>query len=972
MKFDRDLWRRARPLFDELVELDSAARKSRLGQVGAEDPVLREAAEQLLAADAGSEDGLREHSVGSATSPPTIDTNSRDPLGVVGKTVSHFAVRAFLAAGGMGVVYTAVDLQLGRVVALKFPLPHQQVDGSVKERFINEARSAGALDHPNLCTIYEIAESEHGLFLVMPLYPGETLKDRIAREGTLPVDDALAIVQQIATGLASAHAAGIVHRDLKPGNVMLLPDGTVKVLDFGLAKIRDVSLTRSRMALGTIGYVSPEQIRGVGVDERTDLWSIGVMLYEMLVGTLPFRAEHEIAVVHGILHNELARPSEMNRRVSRQLDDLILGLLQKDSDDRYPSARVLLADIAFLRNGAAPVHRLPFWGRSARRRQVRAVARLSWRQALIVSAVLVAVAGGAVWQRGMGITNGPPVPIAVLPFMALGDSADSYPLAVGMSDAIATDLARLGGAASPSYATTSIYRTTSKSVTQIATEQRVRAVLRGSLANADGRVLVSAELLDGVSGKRLWERSYDLPLAALAELERDMLRDIASTLDLRLTGAERDSIGRPATISARAYEIYLRARGVELTEQSRDPTQPMATESLRRAQSLYSQARDLDPTFALAHAHLALIQARAFRHDSTLARREQVLAETQAALRLQPGLPEAHAALGSYLELNGDLRGAIGEFGLAARAFPHSADLRITLSRALWQDGRVEEAAKECEVALQAEPDHTRALFLAAMISTDLRRPAAAVRALDRVMALGPGSPPLKLLKGQAYLYWTGRADTLAELMRTVPTEWDPNGQATYARFTALWVQRRYADALVLLDQSRSVLNLVGFVYEPTVLMRAQVLEALGERTAARESYAKARSVLQDSLTAHPRYVSLQVTLALALAGLGEKAEAAREARRATDLAALANDEVYAASVMIVAIEVLARVGEIDDALDFVERLLSMHVGRDGTVPYLRVWPGFDALRRDPRFEKLLVRFAADSARYEPTSAPLP
>ncbi|HEX7809218.1 MAG TPA: serine/threonine-protein kinase, partial [Thermoanaerobaculia bacterium] len=510
------------------------------------DPVLREAAEQLLAADAGSEDGLREHSVGSATSPPTIDTNSRDPLGVVGKTVSHFAVRAFLAAGGMGVVYTAADLQLGRVVALKFPLPHQQVDGSVKERFINEARSAGALDHPNLCTIYEIAESEHGLFLVMPLYPGETLKDRIAREGTLPVDDALAIVQQIATGLASAHAAGIVQRDLKPGNVMLLPDGTVKVLDFGLAKIRDVSLTRSRMALGTIGYVSPEQIRGVGVDERTDLWSIGVMLYEMLVGTLPFRAEHEIAVVHGILHNELARPSEMNRRVSRQLDDLILGLLQKDSDDRYPSARVLLADIAFLRNGAAPVHRLPFWGRSARRRQVRAVARLSWRQALIVSAVLVAVAGGAVWQRGMGITNGPPVPIAVLPFTALGDSADSYPLAVGMSDAIATDLARLGGAASPNYATTSIYRTTSKSVTQIATEQRVRAVLRGSLANADGRVLVSAELLDGVSGKRLWERSYDLPLAALAELERDMLRDIASTLDLRLTGAERDSIGRPA------------------------------------------------------------------------------------------------------------------------------------------------------------------------------------------------------------------------------------------------------------------------------------------------------------------------------------------------------------------------------------------------------------------------------------------
>jgi hypothetical protein len=366
--FDRALWQQARPLFDELVELDSDARASRLEQIGAEDPALRKALDRLLMGDLGAE---MDSAFSSSPGTPATATNSRDPLGVLGQTVSHFRVKDYLAAGGMGAVYTAEDLQLGRTVALKFPLPDQQMERSVKERFINEARSAAALDHPNLCTVYEIAESEHGVFLAMPLYPGETLKDRIAREGSLPPDEALTIVQQITTGLASAHAAGIVHRDLKPGNVMLLPDGTVKVLDFGLAKIRDISLSRSHTTFGTIGYVSPEQIRGGRVDARTDLWSIGVMLYEMLTGSQPFRGEHEISILHGILNEDPPRPSVLNRNLSPPFDDLIGALLQKNAEERYPSADALLADIAALRSGAALAHRIPFWSRTARRRRVR-------------------------------------------------------------------------------------------------------------------------------------------------------------------------------------------------------------------------------------------------------------------------------------------------------------------------------------------------------------------------------------------------------------------------------------------------------------------------------------------------------------------------------------------------------------------------------------------------------------------------
>jgi serine/threonine protein kinase len=384
LTFDRELWQRARPLFDELVDLDGNSRRSRLDQIGGVNPVLRNAVEELLNSDADSEEALQDYMFGSPSpsEPPTV---SRDPLGIIGKTVSHFRVIDYLAAGGMGVVYTAEDLQLGRTVALKFPLPDHHLDRAIKERFVNEARSAGGLDHPNLCTVHEIGESEHGVFLAMPLYPGETLKAHMAREGPLVPAKALDITIQIVTGLGAAHAAGIVHRDLKPGNIMLLPGGTVKILDFGLAKIRDISLTRSHMTLGTLGYVAPEQIRNAQVDARTDLWAIGVMIHEMLTGNPPFRGEHEMSIIHAILHDEPARPSTVNESLPSEYDALTAALLQKNPLDRYPSADALLTDLRALQRGQPMVHRPPFWSRTTGRRRIR-------RVALPVAAILAVVA----------------------------------------------------------------------------------------------------------------------------------------------------------------------------------------------------------------------------------------------------------------------------------------------------------------------------------------------------------------------------------------------------------------------------------------------------------------------------------------------------------------------------------------------------------------------------------------------------
>ncbi|HEX6573391.1 MAG TPA: serine/threonine-protein kinase [Gemmatimonadaceae bacterium] len=360
MTHSNERWHQLEELFEAARDLSPAQRERLFGSHSLDSKLRQEIDDLLEAHDAlesSDEEGLPDFLApvrASALSQRADD--AYDPLGINGKSISHFQIEKYLASGGMGVIYTAMDTQLGRTVALKFPLPHQRLNQIVKERFIREARSTAVLDHPNLCTVYEVGESTHGLFMAMPLYKGETISDRLEREGTLSVAEAIRITRELATGLGSAHAAGIVHRDMKPGNVMLLPNGAVKILDFGIAKALDVTFTRSRNTLGTIAYMAPEQIKGDAVDGRTDLWAVGVILYTMLTGELPFRGETEVGVLHSILHDEPRRIATVDARARRVLDTLVHGLLQKKSRDRYASAEMLLADLDAVDAGRDPAH----------------------------------------------------------------------------------------------------------------------------------------------------------------------------------------------------------------------------------------------------------------------------------------------------------------------------------------------------------------------------------------------------------------------------------------------------------------------------------------------------------------------------------------------------------------------------------------------------------------------------------------
>jgi tetratricopeptide (TPR) repeat protein len=342
-------WRKVRTLFEELVELPADEQRERLAELATADPPLRDELARLIAADGAADECLARIEealpTGSGALPgPTDDvarTRPYDPMSMRGRMVAHFRVLDLIGAGGMGAVYRAEDTRLGRIIALKLPLPAQLLDASGRSRFLREARAVAALHHRNVCDVHEVGESEEGqLFLAMPHYAGETLKDRLAREGALPEEETVGIARQIADGLAAAHRAGIVHRDLKPGNVIVLPDGSVRILDFGLAKQPGATLTTTGDRLGTASYMAPEQIRGGPVDARADLWALGIILYEMLTGRRPFGGASDLAVAHAILHDTPPSPWQ-SAGISPALADLVLNLLERDPARRIASAEIV-------------------------------------------------------------------------------------------------------------------------------------------------------------------------------------------------------------------------------------------------------------------------------------------------------------------------------------------------------------------------------------------------------------------------------------------------------------------------------------------------------------------------------------------------------------------------------------------------------------------------------------------------------
>ncbi len=873
-----------------------------------------------------------------------------------GSRLGGYEILAPIGAGGMGEVYRARDPKLKRDVAIKVLPQSLAADPDALARFEREALAVAALSHPNILAIHDFGAHDGTAYAVMELLNGETLRRRLD-SGAISQKQALEIALQVAKGLAAAHEKGIVHRDLKPENLFVSKDGHVKILDFGLAKTVDAvspdeatgvptgsGLTEPGAVMGTVGYMSPEQVKGLPVDHRSDIFSFGVILYELLAGRKAFKRDSAVETMMAILNEQPPELTQSGRNISPALDHVVKHCLEKDRDDRFQSAR----DVAFAisEQFSSP------WTSG-----VQVAAPPTGRnKALITAAVIIvlAVAGFFLLRRlpwGGGEAGGVKR-VAVLPFENLGAPEDGY-FADGVADAVRGKLTSVPGLEVIARGSSTPYKKTSKTPQEIARELDSRylltATVRWEKSGGGSRVQVSPELVEvrksGAPVSR-WQKSFDAAITDVFQVQSEIATRVAQALTGALGTGEEKRLSERPTQNLAAYDAFLRgeqARGLGTS----DPA------SRRKAIGFYEQAVALDPDFAQAWASISLLNSELyFTSAPTPSLAERARQAGEKAVELEPNRPEGYQALGAYERLvSRDFKRGLEQYETALRLAPSDASAVRAMALVEQNLGHWEAAVEHFRQAERLDPRAANNLSGLGYALLRLRRYPEARDALDRGLALAPGSLGMIEYKAMTFLA-EGELVGARAVLKSASQGVEQTALVAYlSNFDDLvWVLDR--------EQRDLLLHLTPSAFDEDrgnwALCLAQASALEGDAASVRTHAEEARKAYEEQLRAAPDNATRHAALGLALAYLGRKEGAIREGERAVALDPISKDGRDGPYYQHQLVRVYMLVGEPEKALDELEPLLK--------IPYylsprwLAIDPNFEPLRKNPRFQKLVAR----------------
>jgi len=591
----------------------------------------------------------------------------------------------------MGTVYKAEDTRLKRNVALKFLPPELTHDPESKERFIREAQAAAALSHPNICTIHEIDEEEGKTFITMEYIDGQSIKEKV-KEDPRELEEVLDIAIQVAEGLEEAHRKGIIHRDIKSANIMVTEKGQAKIMDFGLARLAGGTLvTKEGTTMGTIAYMSPEQARGEEVDHRTDIWSLGVVLYEMFSGQLPFKGEHDQAVVYSVLNERPKTITDLRSDVPMAIEQVVGKALEKNPDVRYQHIEDLLDDLESISEGIVPERVKARLRKAKLLRRKRAILYAGIAGFLIIMTV---IALSLFTGRAEAIDS-----IAVLPFENLtGDAGQEY-FVDGATDELIGQLAKIGALRVISRRSVMQYKGVEKSLAEIVQELKVDAVVEGTVYQVGENVRVRVQLIDVLPEEQnLWADTYDRPMTDVLVMYSEMARAIANKTQVNLSAEEMTRLTSASQVNPESYDAYLKGK---------PHLDKLTPSGLKIALQYFELALEIDPNNALAHMGVSRVWA--YRQQMGITPRHEAMplreAALEKALELDNTLAEAHAALAGYRCWGEwDWKGAETAFRRAIELSPNYPDPRAFYSHFLNMMRRPEEAMAQMERALELDP----------------------------------------------------------------------------------------------------------------------------------------------------------------------------------------------------------------------------------------------------------------------------